>query len=108
MADSPLSKDDLKLWLRIDGSDEDSLLDLLLDAATKKIEKAVTNDSVLYDSLHIDSRFKIAVSMVVSDIHENPLGFTTSVPVEIPDGVIGFIHDLRCDYPCLPETDVTT
>lgn len=106
MADTPLITDDLKLWLRIDGADEDELLDLLLDAATKKVEKAVTNDTALYPSLQTDSRFKIAVLMVCAEQHESPTATQTVGLTELPDGVTGYVHELRCDYPCV-ESDTT-
>jgi uncharacterized phage protein (predicted DNA packaging) len=101
MADAPLSKDDLKLWLRIDGSDEDTILILLLNAATKKIEKAVTNDTTLYPVLQTDSRFKMAVMMVCAQQHESPTTIQNVMTAEIPDGIMGYIHELRCDYPCV-------
>jgi uncharacterized phage protein (predicted DNA packaging) len=106
MADTPLITDDLKLWLRIDGSDEDNLLDLLLDAATKKIEKAVTNDTTLYPALQTDSRFKMAVLMVCAEQHESPTTIQNVMTAEIPDGITGYVHELRCDYPCV-ESDIT-
>jgi uncharacterized phage protein (predicted DNA packaging) len=106
MADTPLTTDDLKLWLRIDGVDEDKLLDLLLDAATKKIQKSVTNDTAFYSALQTDSRFKMAVMMVCAEQHESPTTIQNVMTAEIPDGIMGYVHELRCDYPCA-ESDTT-
>ncbi|MEC5268268.1 head-tail connector protein [Heyndrickxia coagulans] len=103
MADQPLTLDEVKNSLRISHNLDDGMLKNYLSAATLQIEKAITNDESLYESLQLDTRFKIAVSMLVSEWYENRMGLEEKHLREIPDGIISFVHTLRSDYPCISQ-----
>lgn len=82
----------LKNSLRIEHDFDDSFLLMLIDSAEFYISNAV---DAKQETIESDSRFNLAVTLLVSSWYFNREAFTDSAKNEIPFGVTSLIHQLR-------------
>lgn len=84
-----MTLDEIKNYLRIDGSLDDSLLSSLQSAAESYIKNSIEVDDVE------DERFNLAVLLLVGHWYKNREATTSQNLQSIPLGVLSMIQQLR-------------
>lgn len=88
--------DQLKLSLRIDATDDDTLLKLFMDTASDYIKGAVGNSVTgFYDS---NSRFDTAVILLTDHYYKTRSATDETELKKVPFGVTTLILQLKGDY----------
>lgn len=87
-----MNLDELKNFLRVDHDLDDSLLSILQETAENYILGAI--DAEAKDVIN-DTRFKLAVTLLVANWYENRNAVSDTTKQEVPFGVVSLIHQLR-------------
>lgn len=67
-----MSIDDVKQFLRVDGTDDDTLIQAEIDAVEAYMESAVTNFSTLYsDDLKFKAKADICMMAIIAQLYED-------------------------------------
>lgn len=90
----------LKLFLRVSHSMEDSLISTLQEMAESEIKDSVYPDNGLRNEEYFkDSKiFEYAVFILTASYYENRFAYSDVQYVEVPHSVTGAIQKLRAGY----------